>query len=107
MGDLGEKQVVSDVTVGDVVMSIVDAPAVLSVDGLHGRRCEVKVGVVKRLTRTSPPRRCSEVTDTGKTGEEGSVTNSTGRERAMEVFAVATFELLQLQRKNKIAAEPR
>lgn len=49
VGDLREKQVVRDVSVGDVVVSVVDSPAVLSVNGLHGRRCEVEVGVVKRL----------------------------------------------------------
>lgn len=49
VGDLGEEEVVRHVPVGDVVVSVVDAPPVLSVHRLHRRRGEVEVRVVKRL----------------------------------------------------------
>lgn len=58
MGDLGEEEVVRHVPVGDVVVSIVDAPPVLSVHRLHRRRGKVEVRVVERLPNTDEaPRR--------------------------------------------------
>lgn len=49
VGDLGEEKVVCHVPVCDVVVSVVDAPAVLAVDSLHRRRREVEVRVIERL----------------------------------------------------------
>lgn len=50
--DFGEEQVVHHVTVGDVVVDVVDAPAVRSVHRLHRRGGEVKVRVVESLVRS-------------------------------------------------------
>lgn len=49
--DFPEEQVVHHVTVRDVVVDVVDPPAVRSVHGLHCRGGEVEVRVVKSLVR--------------------------------------------------------
>lgn len=49
MRDLGEEQVVRYVAVRDIVVRIVDTPAVRSIDGLHSRCGEVEVRVVEGL----------------------------------------------------------
>ena len=46
-----EEQVVHHVPVGDVVVDVVDTPAVRSVHGLHRRGGKVEVRVVKSLVR--------------------------------------------------------
>ena len=51
--DLREEQVVHHVTVGDVVVDVIDTPAVRSVHGLHRRGGEVEVRVVKSLVRSN------------------------------------------------------
>lgn len=55
--DLGEEEMMRHVTVGDVVVGVINAPAVRSVHRLHRRGCEVEVCVVKRLIKPAPPER--------------------------------------------------
>lgn len=72
VGNLGEKEVVCHMTIGDVVVSVVDAPAVLSVYGLHRCRGEVEVRVVERLCKTTgyePEASCSRAS--GERGKGG------------------------------------
>lgn len=56
--DLCEEEVVRNVAVGDVVVGVVNTPAVRSVHGFHCRGGEVEVGVVKRLTYPKNATKC-------------------------------------------------
>lgn len=71
--NLGEKQVVRYVTVSDVVVGVVDPPAVRSIDSLHRCGRKVKIRIVKGLQDAKSSTRSSKSPDerSGRAMEEG------------------------------------